>query len=695
VAVLVRFYSYDLALLKPLIARHSLRLRKLHDEQKKKARKANSRQKRSRKRRNRFVIDECDVDECDDSDESLDNNETDLMDTIIHANGIDLESDQDSVMIESNTDDFGKDQTADESDEIVLNVLKRGSSMICLDYNRLRFLDIMNYVCPGTSLSQYLKTYKAEQTKQFFPYEYVDSLDKLNDDSLPAKSQFYSKLKDTHISHQDYEHCRQIWRDKNMSTLRDYLSFYNISDVQPFLTAIEHQFSFYESLNIDMFKDAVSLPGISLQVMFQHVPKSVIMPQLFSRDISLYKHWKQSICGGLSIILHRYHESGKTFIKNQPDKVCMKILGVDCINCYGASFTESFPTGMHCRYFIADGFKRQKVCPYGFDAVEWLTYVMEKENIFIQHKFNGGEVKIYNMSVDGFCRSNNTVYEYLGCVWHGHNCYFARHESGGKPRTHSPYNKKKSLDDLYEETERRLTWLRSLGYTVITMWGCVWNFEKKFDPELSAFADEKLFNAQFHPPRLHDSDTILSMIYKDELFGMCRVNIFTPTDLKDYFAEFPPIFKSSTITLYDIGDHMREAAINSGLSMFTKRRNLILSYYGCDQWIASPLLKWYLSKKLKIEVLEFVSFTPKTCFKEYIQLVTNKRRLGDIDKNSALIADQMKKLSNSSYGKFVTNLERQVNVTYGDSIAARSSINKDTFRRLEKVDQDVYEINLL
>ena len=36
-------------------------------------------------------------------------------------------------------------------------------------------------------------------------------------------------------------------------------------------------------------------------------------------------------------------------------------------------------------------------------AIQWLKYVSESENIFIQHSTNGGEYKICNYKVDGIC----------------------------------------------------------------------------------------------------------------------------------------------------------------------------------------------------------------------------------------------------------------------------------------------------
>ena len=52
-------------------------------------------------------------------------------------------------------------------------------------------------------------------------------------------------------------------------------------------------------------------------------------------------------------------------------------------------------------------------------AVKWLSYVMEKEDIHIQHVRNGGEKRVGRYSLDGYCEETNTAYEFQGCFWHG------------------------------------------------------------------------------------------------------------------------------------------------------------------------------------------------------------------------------------------------------------------------------------
>ena len=52
-------------------------------------------------------------------------------------------------------------------------------------------------------------------------------------------------------------------------------------------------------------------------------------------------------------------------------------------------------------------------------AVKWLSHIMEKEDIHIQHVRNGGEKRFGNYSLDGYCEETHTAYEFQGCFWHG------------------------------------------------------------------------------------------------------------------------------------------------------------------------------------------------------------------------------------------------------------------------------------
>ena len=78
--------------------------------------------------------------------------------------------------------------------------VKRNNNHMCLKTDFLKLLDISSYVAPGFSYDHFLSGYEFDQTKDFFPYEWVDGLNKLNKTTLPPDAAFYSSLKNTNIT---------------------------------------------------------------------------------------------------------------------------------------------------------------------------------------------------------------------------------------------------------------------------------------------------------------------------------------------------------------------------------------------------------------------------------------------------------------------------------------------------------------
>jgi hypothetical protein len=52
--------------------------------------------------------------------------------------------------------------------------------------------------------------------KGVFPYEYVDSLEKLSETCLPPIDRFYSSLKDEDITEEDYVRAQKVWDNWNV-----------------------------------------------------------------------------------------------------------------------------------------------------------------------------------------------------------------------------------------------------------------------------------------------------------------------------------------------------------------------------------------------------------------------------------------------------------------------------------------------
>jgi hypothetical protein len=138
------------------------------------------------------------------------------------------------------------------------------------------------------------------------------SLEKLNVSQLPPHEAFYSTLKNDNISTDEYQLCQRVWEDNNITTMKEFLTWYNNKDVVPMLEAIE-MYVCYQNQNVDISKDEISVPGPTLKYMFQDLPSYFTVPNETNKD--LYQLFKNNIVGGPSIMLHRYHERDVTTIR--------------------------------------------------------------------------------------------------------------------------------------------------------------------------------------------------------------------------------------------------------------------------------------------------------------------------------------------------------------------------------------------
>ena len=63
------------------------------------------------------------------------------------------------------------------------------------------------------------------------PYDYMNSFDRFNEDCLPSKNEFYSKLNECNIEDSEYEFAKKLWNKFNCKTMKDYLVLYLKVDV--------------------------------------------------------------------------------------------------------------------------------------------------------------------------------------------------------------------------------------------------------------------------------------------------------------------------------------------------------------------------------------------------------------------------------------------------------------------------------
>ena len=313
-------------------------------------------------------------------------------------------------------------------------VIKRQNTYMCLYTDKLKFLDMVNYLAPGVSYAKYLTAYGCELGKGHFPYEYMDDLQKLEDRVLPPQSAFFSRLKNEGISNDDYARCQAVWRDNGMETLREYLIWYNNRDVTPFLDAIAKQAGFYKQHNIDMFKDGISVPGLSLLHLFNDLPNDTYFVTFNRTNRDLHKLVKDNIVGGPAIIFHRYHEKNVTRIRGGSE-LCRKIVGYDANALYLWALMQDMPTGWYVRRREENGFRPQQAQPYGQMAIQWLTRESDRTGCTIRHQGNGREKRIGKLPVDGWCAKHERRISFMDVTFTvARKCYTDHEETNHAER---------------------------------------------------------------------------------------------------------------------------------------------------------------------------------------------------------------------------------------------------------------------
>ena len=271
-----------------------------------------------------------------------------------------------------------------------VNVAKKGNSYMFLSAPRFKFLDIKSYLAPGLSYAAWCRAYGTELQKLVFPYEWFDSFEKLNHKGPVKYEDFYSSLKGgITISQEQYQNFCEEFRKRGCETMEDWLEEYNLADVKPFIHALEKTREQYYPDEIDLLKDAVSIPEISMNYVLNKAlkMKKKSDPDLFApgdpckckcsdhcekfpcegckqtrKDCKIhtkneaYESLTTGMVGGPSIVFCRYAEAGVSQIRSHiysdseagaklRAKTCRAVLGFDAYSLYLYCSGQEMPCG--------------------------------------------------------------------------------------------------------------------------------------------------------------------------------------------------------------------------------------------------------------------------------------------------------------------------------------------------------------
>ena len=178
--------------------------------------------------------------------------------------------------------------------------------------------------------------------KGVFPYEYVDNWQKLEELTLPPKSEFFNSLTDSEISEDDYVHAQTIWKKFNINTLGEYSDFYLLTDILILADVFENFRDLcLKTLNLDA-SYFMTAPGLAFEGMLKYTKVKLERIQNYEMFLMI----ENGIRGGICQSITRYAKANLPNINGihfNKEKPFTYLSYFDCVNLYGKSMLSDLP----------------------------------------------------------------------------------------------------------------------------------------------------------------------------------------------------------------------------------------------------------------------------------------------------------------------------------------------------------------
>jgi hypothetical protein len=187
------------------------------------------------------------------------------------------------------------------------------------------------------------KRFEYMNKKGYFPYEWLDSIDKLK---LPItelkKEHFNNRLKLEALNDNEWEYIQQLIQDLNITTFEEYHDFYLNIDVNGLADVFEN----FRKTSIDTYKldpcHYVGTPSFGWDAMLL---KTKVKLDLIT-DCDMYQFLERGIRGGQSVIFKKYAQANNKYLSNyNPEEPSSYISYLDANNLYGIAMSCKLPYG--------------------------------------------------------------------------------------------------------------------------------------------------------------------------------------------------------------------------------------------------------------------------------------------------------------------------------------------------------------
>lgn len=199
--------------------------------------------------------------------------------------------------------------------------------------------DLMDQACYNMK-KMFPDDFQLMRKKSVFPYDFIDSFEKLNYHQLPDKSEFYNKITSSDIKDEEYSRAKLIWEKFHCKTLGDYSDIYLKIDVLLLADVFENfRDVCLKTYHLDPCH-FFTAPGLSWSAMLRHTKINL---ELLT-DIDMVHFFKKGVRGGVAMCMKRDARANNKFMKNfVSSKPSSYIAYLDATNLYGAAMSQPLP----------------------------------------------------------------------------------------------------------------------------------------------------------------------------------------------------------------------------------------------------------------------------------------------------------------------------------------------------------------
>ena len=247
---------------------------------------------------------------------------------------------------------------------------------------------------------------------------------------------------------------------------------------------------------------------------------------------------------------------------------------------------------------------------------------------------------------------------------------------------------------LYSDTKEKERYLQCLGYNVVSIFECEWEYVKQNSVTIQQLVSSLNELVKIERKSMTEAE-IITALHQDKFFGFVDCDLEVAHNLRSKFNEMPPIFKNINISRDNLSAHMQEFARENGI-LKTPQRSLIGSIFENNILLPTTLLQWYLQHGLRLsKIYQIVQFKRSKSFSKFGDEVCNSRREGDKDPSKKILSETSKLSGNKIYGTTITNKEKFTDLKFTSCPQKASHhVNNKRFLGIEELAEDVFEVQL-